>query len=192
MDKLKKTIIYVMRSINYIGSTQTSLRKRLHAHCGACYNPNNKKYNMPVYKYIRKHNLGIELIPIKVLFLSSKSAKMVEQYYIEQYNSIENGFNCVNAYRYNKKAKQATLAKSWYERNKELSKARANKRYKEKKGLILKQEKARRKKNWNKIKARNSIKKKCNLCGCSVNQYGMNRHQQTDKCKRLSKTQNQD
>ena len=135
--------------------------------------------------------ITIELIPIKVLFLSIDSAKMVEQYYIEQYDSIQNGFNCVNAYRHNKKAKQKVLARKWYEKNKELSKARAKDRYQNNREKILQQTRIRHQKNSKKIKARHAIKKKCKLCGCSVRQYGITKHQRTDKCKRLSKTQKQ-
>lgn len=189
MDTLKKTIIYKIKDVKYIGSTQTRLLNRLHAHRHSCYNPNRRHHHLSHYKYIRKKKITIELIPIKILFLSSVGARLAEQKYIEKYNYVCDGHNYVNAFRFDKKTKQKILAKKWYEINKEKTKQRARDRYENNKEKILQQTKIRQKKNMKKIKARHAIKKKCNLCGCFVRQYGIKKHQRTDKCKTLSKIQ---
>ena len=100
MDKLQQTIIYRMEGVNYIGSTTNPLIYRTYCHFDKCFNRKDDiGYNRPVYKYVRENMIIIKLIPIKVLFLGNVSRRMVEQYYIDKYDSINNGLNTNRAYR---------------------------------------------------------------------------------------------
>ena len=98
MEDLCKVIIYRMEDVNYIGSTKTTLKQRASSHRADCFNPNYKEYNYPIYKHIRNNMLGIRVIPIKELFVGKTACRMVEQYYIDKYDSINNGLNTYRSY----------------------------------------------------------------------------------------------
>ena len=70
---------------SYIGQS-TNIQKRFNAHRSAAFNPNNKNYNFPLYKAIRKY--GIENFSFEVLEecdISELNDK--EIYYISKYNT---------------------------------------------------------------------------------------------------------
>ena len=98
-------IVYTFQDCNYIGSTQNSLRQRQREHKSRCHNANSPKYNFPVYQYIRANNLPITLIPIgEFKECSTRIQRVIEQYFINLYDSVNNGLNDRNAFnkKYNK------------------------------------------------------------------------------------------
>ena len=117
MKDLHKVIIYRMEDVNYIGCTKQLLKRRAKAHRCSCFNPNHRQYNIPLYKHIRDNMLGIKLIPIKYLFVGNIARKMVEQYYIDKYDSINNGLNDVRAYT--TRAQRKKQLRKTYQNNKE-------------------------------------------------------------------------
>jgi len=158
MEDLCKVIIYRMEGANYIGSTKTTLKERAYMHRAGCFNPNYKGYNYPIYKHIRNNMLGIRLIPIKYLFLGKTACRMVEQIYINKYDSINNGLNDRRAHqtRAQRGEQNRKSDKKYYQKHKEKQ--------------LKKQKK----------------KVKCDRCGSDVCYGGIARHHKSKKCKRLS------
>ena len=153
--------VYKMKNLNYVGSTN-KIKHRTIQHKHSCYNKNSKYYNHLVYHYIREKKLNIEL---EVLFCykkkcSDKIQKLVEQFYINKYDSVNNGFNMINAFTNNKK-----YLKEYRKKNKT------------------------RKKETNKIFWNNYYKKdkiKCHICNSVIRKYYLKRHQKTKKCKKIA------
>ena len=89
--------IYKLKKCNYIGSTN-NLNKRLRQHKYDCYDKN--RCGMKVYKYITENNIKIELEELYYYpnECSNKIQRLVEQFYINKYNSINNGLNTFNAF----------------------------------------------------------------------------------------------
>ena len=101
---------------------------------------------------------------------------MVEQYYIDKYDSINDGLNSKRAYR-TKTQRQEQQKKLYYkhwERRKKQKRKINKKSYDKHKERINKERKK---------------KHKCNRCGCIVRFDGLRRHQKTKRCQRLSKQQ---
>ena len=159
--------IYKMKGINYIGSCG-DIKLRTQQHKTKCYNENSKKYNLLVYQYIREKKKDIEL---EILFCYKKECSkriklLVEQYYINQYDSVNNGLNSRNAFtnkkKYNKKYKQD---------NKEKIKKHNKKHYQT---------------NKEKINKKRNMKINCPKCNCLILKRNLKEHQRTKKCKKLS------
>lgn len=86
--------IYIIRnSINnkvYIGQTTQSLNKRFNGHC--CYSKSDRSVNMYIKRAIRKYgrnNFSIELLEE----CSIEDLNTREQYWINRYDSYNNGYN---------------------------------------------------------------------------------------------------
>jgi len=155
--------IYKMRGINYIGSTK-NIKKRCWTHKTACWNENDKAYNCLVYKHIRKKNIDIELEILGVYKRKCNNSikLLVEQYFINKYDSVNNGLNTLKAFRNKKK-----YLKEWKEENKEKVK-----KYK--------------KKYYQKNKHKRSIKINCPKCNCLITKHCLKRHQKRKICKTIS------
>jgi len=163
--------IYKIVGINYIGSTN-DIKRRYRSHKTNCWNENSKCYNFLVYQYLREKNIDIEL---KILGVykrkcSNKIKLLVEQFYINEYDSVKNGFNTINSCR-NEKNK-IMYEKEWREENKEKNNEN-NKEYSKK----------YYKKYKEKIKQRHKIKINCPICNSLIAKYGLERHQRSKKCK---------
>ena len=152
MNNLKPFTIYKMKSINYIGST-CDLSKRQIKHNSDCF---GQCKNAKVYQHIRQNFLKIELIPLVEIFVGDKARAMIEQVFIDKYDSVENGYNTYKAYQtsselklhekeYNKKNKErvAKRQKEYNEKNKEHI-AKQGKRWRDKNKKRI----AKRKKEW--------------------------------------------
>jgi len=120
-------IIYKMEDCNYIGSCN-NLHSRYLCHISRCHNEKRKRYNLKVYKYIRKKNIQIKLIPIFEYNknCSDRIKKLVEQFYINKYDSITNGLNIINAFGFDKKKYNKKYCKEWREKNKAMLKQKIN------------------------------------------------------------------
>lgn len=166
MNKLCKITIYHFYGINYVGSTKQKLKRRQNKHYSNCFNVNCRLYNLPIYKHIRTNNLCIKLIPIKVLFLTKKSGRMVEQYYIKKYNSIDEGYNNINA----------VLDKEQYKQNQKISTRKTRLKYNNK----------YKKKYYKKNKHKINVKINCQKCGSLVSKRHIKQHHRTKKCQKLA------
>jgi len=178
MDKLKKLIVYRIDRINYIGSTIESLNSRKWKHNSDCFNVKRKIYNIPLYIHIREKSLQIKLIPIAYYFVSNKSRRYAEQYWINKYDSINNGLNVMNALFKNK----TLYHQEYYQVNKKKLNQMNNEYYKKNKKKMLEKSKKWRKKNPNFRK----IKIICPKCNCLTNREHIKRHQRSKKCKKLT------
>ena len=173
--------IYKIKDINYIGSTD-NIKLRTNQHKSSCYNENSKKYNYLIYQHIREKQMNIEL---KILFCYKKKCskriqRLIEQFYINEYNSINDGLNSNYAFtnkkecckRYNEKNKEK--AKLYYEKNK----ARKKKYYED--------NKERKKEYDNKYYQSNKEKKLqkiiCPKCNSLIAKNNFTRHLKTQKC----------
>jgi len=164
--------IYKMKGINYVGSTN-NIKKRCWKHKNACWDENKRAYNYPLYQHIRKKNIDIELEILGVYKrkCSKRIKLLVEQYYIDKYDSVNNGLNSYNAFGVDKK-KEKQHQKIYYEKNKEKMKKRTKKYYKKNK---------EKKKKYNKEYSK--IKTNCPICNCLTSKQHLKRHQKSKKCK---------
>ena len=77
---------------SYIGQS-VNIQKRFNAHKSAAFNPNNKNYDFPLYRAIRKY--GIENFKFEILEECNKSQLDIkEMWYISQYQThSKKGYN---------------------------------------------------------------------------------------------------
>jgi len=169
MDKLRKTIIYRLHGINYIGSTIQKLKDRKWRHNTDLHNENSKCYNTKLYKHMRKNKLNVKLIIIKILFVGSYGRKRAEQDYINLYDSINNGYNTIRAYRTEREKKENDrLYRLNYKRNKIKIREYTRLYYKKNKEIIRQKEKKRI---------------NCSICNKNICAKHVKRHQRSDYCK---------
>jgi len=165
-----------MKGINYVGSTN-NIKKRCWKHKNACWDENKRAYNYPLYQHIRKKNIDIELEILGVYKrkCSKRIKLLVEQYYIDKYDSVNNGLNSYNAFGVDKK-KEKQHQKIYYEKNKEKMKKRTKKYYKKNK------EKKKQKQKEYKDKKKEKQKEKilCD-CGCMIRRDSLSKHLKTKK-----------
>jgi len=205
-------IIYKIRHCNYIGST-ANLKERKYKHKSVCRCGKIKEYNLPIYKYIREHDIEIELIQLEIYHrkCSKKIQTLVEQYWINKFDSVNNGLNSINAfsskkqtkekakqqkkiYRQKNKEKLSQYKKEYTEKNRDKINSKGRIYYQETKEKRLEYQKEYREKNKEKIKERfNKNKKKynknriikveCCICKRMVTKCNLKQHQKTKSCK---------
>ena len=159
--------IYKLENCNYVGSA-IDLKERKRQHIKRLNNGSQFK----VYKFIRENKITINLIPIGFYKreCSNKIRKLVEQFYINKYNSINCGLNTYNAFRSKKQIREYN---NLYNKNHIKNKIKYRNSEKGKKKI-----KEYRKK-------RNSIKINCVYCNSLVIKNNILRHQKTPKCKKF-------
>ena len=78
--------------LNYVGKCK-NLSKRNSEHKSNCYNQRRRHYNYNLYKHIREccdfNDITMEVLET----VETCNSKYLENYYINFYNSIENGLN---------------------------------------------------------------------------------------------------
>jgi len=156
--------IYKIKNLNYIGST-SDIKRRTQHHKTKCFNKNLRYYNFLVYQYIREKKINIEL---EILFCykkkcSFKIQRLIEQYYINKHDSVNNGLNTNNAFTNNIKGNRESSRK-YIKKNKEKIKE-YKKKYREKNKEFINQ------------------KIICSVCNCLTSKLNIKRHQKTKKCK---------
>ena len=205
-------IIYKIRHCNYIGST-TNLRQRKWRH-NTCLNyEKNPNHNLKLYKYLRANNIKIELIQLEIYHhkCSKKLQTLVEQYWINKFDSVNNGLNSINAfsskeqtkekrkkqrkvYREKNKEKLSKYKKEYTEKNRDEINKKGRIYYQETKEERHKYQKKYREKNKEKIKERfnknkkkynknRNIKVECCICKRMITKCNLKRHQKTKSCK---------
>tara|TARA_Y100000592_G_scaffold14607_1_gene21027 strand:+ start:2007 stop:2498 length:492 start_codon:yes stop_codon:yes gene_type:complete len=88
-------VIYKINKVNYIGCTK-NLKKRFCEHRYRINNPESYQTNKELYDFIRENNIKLELIPLffyKKELKHKRIARLVEQWYINLFDSKNNGFN---------------------------------------------------------------------------------------------------
>jgi len=164
MPIYQNSIIYKLCHCNdlenkniYVGST-TNFRHRKNQHKNRCINKKDKKYNSPVYKFIRDnggwqewHMLPIEVYPCN----DKKELEIRERYHIELLKSK------LNKYIPNRTKKEH------YQDNKE-KKIEEQKKYNEANKEILSEKRKE--------------KVICDNCGCEISKSNLSRHQKSKKC----------
>jgi hypothetical protein len=83
----------------YIGKTK-NIKRRWGYHKSVCMNENSKKYNVPVYKFIRD-NHGIDNWTIKELYACKEDddSSILEEFYINDIG-IDNVLNAIHGIKY--------------------------------------------------------------------------------------------
>jgi len=160
--------IYKLKGVNYIGSTN-NLVDRQRIHNKRCY---KDKKDLKLYNHLRANNIKIEIILLAVYNrkCSNKIKKLVEQYWINKYDSNNNGLNVYRAFRSKKQKKeQQRLGQEKFRKNQKTKLLKIQKKYREK-------YKEKIKKNF-----RKNIK--CELCGRVVRKYKLKRHKKSKICK---------
>jgi len=211
MPKYENSIIYKLCHQNdlennniYIGST-TNFRTRKNNHKFNCNNENNKKYNYPVYQFIRNNGDWSEwkMIPIEKYPCNGKEElKIRERYYIEFFKSKLNKqmpSRSQKEYIENNKDKKTQYDKKRYENNKEIILEQKKQYYKNNKEIIAEKSKEYRNANIKKIKEKHKkyyeankeiLNEKiiCNNCRSEITKRCLNRHQKSNKCKNYNIT----
>ena len=125
----------------YIGST-TNFKQRKRGHKKVCNNPNNKRYNLKVYKFIRD-NGGFENWSMILVATTPCNSKLEltkhERHYYEKLNATLNmRFPQRTQKEYNKTNKDIIKIKKkeWAENNKEYVKIKAKKYREDNKEII--------------------------------------------------------
>ena len=194
--------IYKIKNLNYIGSTH-DIKKRTNQHKSKCWKKTSDKYNLLVYQYIREKKINIEL---EILFCykkkcSFKIQRLVEQYYINKHNSVNNGLNMHNAFTNNIKASREyakeyrknnpkkckeynkEYCKKYYKKNRKKMNEDHKKYRKENKEIINEYHKKYLEKNREILNQKKKTKINCPLCNDLISRRNLKRHQRSKKCK---------
>ena len=174
----KNSVIYKFHCKNpevkevYIGST-SNFRGRKSQHKKSCNNPKSKKYNLPVYKFIRDND-GWDNWYMTQLYAfpceNKRELETEERRCIEEYG-FNNCLNCIiptrsqKEWREDNKVELSEYYKEWYEDNKE---------------KLLEKKKEYYEKNKEKIKEQRSKPITC-ICGSTTNSRHKARHEKTIK-----------
>jgi len=120
MDKYNYTFYKIYCKTNpdlvYIGSTR-DFKERTRKHISVCNKPNNKNYNLKVYKTIRENGGWDNWLIEAIVFqddLTEKEARVIEQILMNDFGTV----NEQRAYTNNKEA-QARYNPQYYQNNKE-------------------------------------------------------------------------
>tara|TARA_Y100000015_G_C2357954_1_gene73861 strand:- start:28 stop:630 length:603 start_codon:yes stop_codon:yes gene_type:complete len=197
MEELKRCFIYKLDGVNYIGSTWDIIARR-DRYMSSMNNKFSPRYHLPVHKYMRDNKITPNLIILRELFLTKKGRFLVEQIYMDAFDSINNGLNVVRAYATTEQKKQQK--RDWEIRNKDKTKERQqknkavynkNRRNKYNNDTTYRNKTQERNKiNWNKNKKKYSISRSvkipCSCCGSMVSKRNMSTHKKSKKCKTLS------
>ena len=160
--------IYKLKGVNYIGSTN-NLVERQRIHEKRCY---IDKKNLKLYNHLRDNNIKIEVILLAVYNrkCSNKIKKLVEQYWINKYDSIKNGLNIYRAFRSKKQKKeQQRLSQEKFRKNNKNKIKLAREKFGKNHSAMIRQYHKR--------------KIKCDLCGRMVGKYKLKRHKKSKICK---------
>lgn len=173
----------------YVGST-IDLNQRKSHHKGACNNEKSKKYNLPVYRFIRDNgnweNWDFEILenyPCE----NKESLFKKERFWFEKLNATLNARypeRCQKEWReiYREKNKQKIKEKEkeWYQKNSEKKKEKNKKYREENKEKIREQDREKYQKNKKEILEKKKEKVEC-PCGSVVNRSSLSRHERTQK-----------
>jgi len=184
----------------YVGST-VNFNERKRTHRDACINPNNERYNMKVYKFIRENNgwdnwrmILVERFPCN----DRRELETRERYFIELLESKLNGKiptrtrkeyvednkdkikEYQKVYRVEKKDEIKEKRKVYEDKNVDKFKEYRKVYYIENKDEILERRKEYRVEKKDEIKEKKKEKIICE-CGCEVNKDHIARHRQSQK-----------
>jgi len=209
--------IYKMKNINYIGST-TNVKRRTQEHKTNVIYKKGTAYNYLIYQYIREKqiNIQLEILAVYKKKCSYRIRLLVEQYWINQYDSVKNGLNNNNTFiteKYKKKYSKEwrlknrdyllkqkkldyiknkehynKLKKIWDINNRDKIKGYYDKRMKNPLNREKRNECSR--KHYQKIKHKRSVKINCPKCNSLISSGALRAHQRSNKCKELSKFSN--
>jgi len=167
----------------YVGST-SNFKQRKYKHKSNCNNEKDKKYNIPIYQYIRANGGWDEwvMIPIEPYPCNSIiELEIRERYYIDILRPTLN------------KQLPTRTQKEYYENNKEQiiernkkynknNKEKIKQYYEDNKEQIIEISKKRYEANKEQIAERQNEKVICDHCGCYSTKTNLKRHQKTKKC----------
>lgn len=99
----------------YIGQSK-HIQQRFNEHILDSFNPNKKSYNFPIHSAIRKY--GLENFTFEVIEeCSVELLNEREQYYIQQFNTLNNGYNCTPGGEINPQSDEKIKQKACHNRN---------------------------------------------------------------------------
>jgi len=189
----------------YVGST-TNFKNRKNNHNRRCNNEKDKKYNLPVYKYIRDNGGWNEwvMIPIEEYPCNSKKELEVKERYhidllrptlnkniptrtVKEYIEANKEIIAEKAKKQYKANKEQILekCKKQYEVNKEQILEKCKKKYETNKEQILEKCKKYYEDNKEIINEKSKEKVICDHCGCESTKSHLKRHQKSKKCLKL-------
>jgi hypothetical protein len=211
-------IIYMIKKFDdydnenvYIGSTN-DIERRKNQHKKRCNNPNDKKYNLKVYQYIRDNGRWDEFVINVIEAYPCSCKRELEKREDEIMCQMDSKLNTNRANRgqkqyridnrekileYNKeqlleqnkeyyelnKEKILEYNKEWYENNKDKVLEYHKEYYENNKDKKLEYQKEYYENYKDKIKERQKEKIKCDICGFEINRNNLPRHKRSLRCK---------
>jgi hypothetical protein len=177
------TYIYRHHETNYIGKTK-NIQKRELIHNSVLNNENSNRYNLKLYEKCRE--LGITYIKLIIIKRTKMTIpKKLEQWYINKFDSINNGGNTINSYitpeqkqEYHQKHKQKIneTSRQYNQKHKERLQKKKQQYHIENKQKI--NERSRQWHNDNKTKLNEKFD--CN-CGGNYTYHHKARHMKSQK-----------
>jgi len=180
MDKYNYTFYKIYCKTNpdlvYIGSTR-DFKARTRKHISVCNKPNNKNYNLKVYKTIRENGGWDNWLIEAIVFqddLTEKEARVIEQV-------LMNDFATINEQRSYTNNKEAIAQKAQhYQNNKEAIAEQKAQYYQNNKEAIAEQQAQYRQDNREAITQQRGEKMTCE-CGSVVSRSHLSRHKRSNK-----------
>ena len=183
-------VVYKLRCLDlsikefYVGSS-FNIKDRMKGHKYNCNNPNSKKYNLKVYKYIRA-NQGWENWTYEILEeCDVEDKEELELCYEDTWIvNLNPQLNCIRArrtqkeYREDNKEKIKEYNKEWWEKNKEKMKEY----YQQNKEQLAEYHKKYREENKERISQKSKEKLQCE-CGSIHSRQNKAPHEKTKKHK---------
>ena len=170
----------------YIGST-VCFRKRKYQHKQGCNNPNNKKYNYKVYKFIRDNGGWNKWNMILVATTPCNNKLELRKFERKYYEELNASLNSVcpgrtkKEHYHNNKDHYKIKFKQYYQDNKELITIRHKMWNEENREIIKIQKKEYYKANKEKIKIKRALKVNCPICDKFITKNYIKKHQKTSK-----------
>ena len=172
---------------SYIGSTM-DFKKRMKLHKHSCNNENSKKYNVPLYQFIRE-NGGIGAWEMTIIdsltTIDKKEVEKCERKYIEQ---LEFSLNMRVPSRTHKeylldhKEEIAEKKKLYRQDNKKEIAEKKKQYYQDNKEEIAEYKRQYREANRETISKQKNEKVACERCGAFSVRSSLRRHQRSNKC----------
>lgn len=172
----------------YIGHT-TNMVKRRWEHNSGCNKPDNKRYNLKVYQFIRENGgwnnwqmILIEKYPCDDV----DQARARERYWKRELNATLNTYEpgrTNKEYSQDNKEKIKEYRKQWHQDNRDKMIQKMKQNYENKKEEINEKRKENYQNNRDEILEKRKEKIKCDLCGLELTKCHLKKHQRSTNCK---------
>jgi len=171
----------------YVGST-VNFKDRMRCHKKACYNENYKRYNQPIYKFIRENggwkNWNMNIIDSLTTTDEYEMIKCERKYIEEQQVrlNVQLPTRTKKQYYQDYKEEKLEYQKQYHLDHKEKQNEKSRLYYQDHKEEFIEKQKQYYDANRETILKRQKEKIQCEKCGAFSTRCHLPRHQRTKKC----------